>query len=238
MDELQTLRAAIEAALASGDDEAAVVGVCAACADLLPADGTAVTVMTSDVQRQTIYASDDVIAAVEQAQYSLGEGPSLSAFTHGRPRLVPSVAAPSTAARWPMLVGEISELPVGSLFCFPLRFGVINVGVVAFYRRSAGSLTPAEVALVLTCMELTAVALLELREGDASQFLLGRWLAVDGLSRRQVHQATGMLMGQFGVSAEAAFARLRGHAYAQEQDIEHVATDIVERRIRLEPDLH
>lgn len=236
MSELAGLRSAILKALRSADDTAAVLGVCAACADVLPARGSAVTVMTSDVQRQTIYESDDVIGAVERAQYTLGEGPSLVAFTQGRPALVPDIDDPSVAARWPVLVGEVSALPIGSLFCFPLRFGAINVGVLTSYRRAPGVISAADLALVLNVLELTTVALLELRGKDSHEFLLGRWLAVDGLSRRQVHQATGMLMGQFGVSAEAAFARLRAHAFAQDRDVEDVASDIVERRLRVEPD--
>lgn len=233
----ESLKDAIAAALRSRDDTEAVLGVCAACARELPADGTAVTVMTSDVQRQTIYASDDVIAAVERAQYSLGEGPSLVAFQQSRPALVPRTGNPAVLARWPVLMGEIAGLPVQALFCFPMRFGAIDIGVLACYRRVEGPLSDDEVACVLDALELTSLAMLELRGDGPDEFLLGRWLAVDALSRRKVHQATGMLMGRFDVSAESAFARLRAHAYADGRDIELVARDIVERRVRLEPDV-
>lgn len=236
MAELASLRAGIEKALRFRDDTTAVIGICAACAEVLPADGAAVTVMTSDVQRETIYASDDVIAAVERAQYSLGEGPSLLAFTRGRPALVPAVSERSTASRWPVLAGELAALPVGALFCFPMRFGVMSVGVLTFYRRSPGPLSAEDVALVLSVLDLTTLGLLELRGGSTDEFLLGRALAVDGLRRRQVHQATGVLMGQFGVSVEAAFARLRAHAFADGRDIEVVADDILIGRLRLEAD--
>jgi len=235
MPELASLRAGIERALRLSDDTAAVLGICAAGAEMLPADGAAVTVMTSDVQRETIYASDDVVAAVERAQYSLGEGPSLLAFTRGRPALVPDVSGGASSSRWPVLAGELAALPVGALFCFPMRFGAISVGVLAFYRRAAGSLSAEDLALVLSVLDLTTLALLELRDGT-EEFLLGRALAVDSLSRRQVHQATGVLMGQFGVSVEAAFARLRAHAFADGRDIEEVANDILIGSLRLAAD--
>lgn len=236
MTELTALKAAIDEALRLADDARAVVAICAACAAELPADGTAVTIMASDAQRETIYASDDVIAAFEQAEYALGEGPSLQAFTNGRPTLVPSLSDISSVARWPTLVTETGALPIRAVFCFPLQFGVISVGVLTFYRSAAGPLSTPDLSLVLRSLELTTLALLEARGGDATQFLLGRWLAVDGVARQHVHQATGMLMGQFGISAEAAFARLRAHAFAEERDIEKVARDIVDRRLRLEPD--
>ena len=236
MSDTALLRSAIEGALSLVDDTAAVLGICAACADVLPGDGAAVTVMSSDAQRQTIYASDEVVAAVERTQYSMGDGPSLRAFTQERPVLVDSLADPAEAARWPVLVGELSRLDVGSLFCFPLRFGTISVGVLTLYRRSPAGLASADLTFVFQCLELTTLGLLELRGEHTDEFLLGRWLAVDTLNRRQVHQATGMMMGRYGVSAEEAFARLRARAYADERDIELVALDIVERRLSLERD--
>jgi AmiR/NasT family two-component response regulator len=52
----------------------------------------------------------------------------------------------------------------------------------------------------------------------------------------QVHQATGMILVQLGVSAEIAFVRLRGYAFAQGRRLGEVACDVVERRLRFEPD--
>ena len=52
----------------------------------------------------------------------------------------------------------------------------------------------------------------------------------------QVHQATGMILVQLGVDAGAAFARLRAHAYAEGRRLGDVARDVVERRLRFEPD--
>jgi AmiR/NasT family two-component response regulator len=51
-----------------------------------------------------------------------------------------------------------------------------------------------------------------------------------------VHQATGMLLVQLGISAEAAFARLRAYAYAHDQRLADVAREVVGRRLRFEPD--
>ena len=101
-----------------------------------------------------------------------------------------------------------------------------------------GAVEPADVSLTLDAVELATLVLLQLRGDERTGSLLGRWLAVDGFSRRQVHQATGMLMGQLGVSAETAFARVRGHAYSEGMDIEQVADDIINRQLIFEPDLH
>jgi hypothetical protein len=133
-------------------------------------------------------------------------------------------------------MGSLDGQPVGGVFSFPMRLGVISVGVCTFYRRAIGGLTSEELAFVLDVLDITTLVLLELREGQHADALLGRWLTVNAGRRREVHQATGMLIAQLGVSAETAFARLRAYAFAQGTDIEQVAGDIVGRRVRLDPD--
>jgi hypothetical protein len=236
MHEITTLKREIERALLLRDGEAAFVAVCAACANALPGDGAAITIMTSDSMRETVFARDQVVRELERLQYNVGEGPSLLAFSTERPVLVSDIRSPATSRRWPGFMGALDGQPIRGVFSFPMRLGVISVGVCTFYRRVQGSLTPAELAHVLDVLDITTLVLLELREGQHADALLGRWLSVNGDNRRQVHQATGMLIGQLGVSAETAFARLRAYAFAHGTDIETVAGDIVARRLRLDAD--
>ncbi len=56
------------------------------------------------------------------------------------------------------------------------------------------------------------------------------------LHRAEVHQATGMITEQAGVSAAEALARLRAAAFAAERPIEDLALDVLARRYRFEPD--
>ncbi len=48
----------------------------------------------------------------------------------------------------------------------------------------------------------------------------------------QVHQATGMVMVQAGVTIEEAFLLLRAHAFAVGLPVADIARDVVERRLR------
>jgi GAF domain-containing protein/ANTAR domain-containing protein len=233
--DLAALKQEIEAALGLSGPEAAVA-VCRACVGALPGDGAAITVMTSDSRRETVFAGDPVISDLEHLQYTVGEGPTLQAFSTGHPVLVTDLRDRSTAVRWPGLVASLDGQPARAVFSFPMRFGAINVGVCVLYRLEPEPLTSADLAFVLSALDLCTLALLELRDGQPAGPLLGIWLAVDGSRRREVHQATGMLMMQLGVPAETAFARLRGYAFAHDRDIEQVASEILNRRIRLEPD--
>lgn len=233
MGDLTALKLKIELALGQSTG---TVAVCTACAAALPCDGAAFTVMTSDLQRETVYATDPVIGGFEDRQYDVGEGPSLDAFSTGRPVLILDTRAAPVLVQWPGLMTVLPGAPLVGVFSFPMRFGAIDVGVCSFYRRLPGLLDRTDLSFVLNALDLTTLALLELREGHHPESILGHWLAVAGSNRREIHQATGMLMGQLDVTAHVAFARLRAHAFAEKTDIERVANDIVARWLRLPKD--
>lgn len=208
--------------------------VCAAFAVATPCQGAAFTVMTSDSARELLCASDPVIAAVAELQFSLGEGPALEVFTTGLPALIADLASPRPGARWPAFTAEVAALQVGGLFAFPMHLGAVTLGVCEVYRREPGPLSVSDLGAVLRALDTATLALLSLRAGDGIDGPHDG--GGEGLGRRQVHQATGMLIAQLGIDAEQAFARLRAHAYAEGKDVQMIAADIVRRRLRLEPD--
>jgi hypothetical protein len=221
----------------------ALENVCRACIAGLPVDGGAFTLMSPEGGRQTLAASDKVVAAVEELQFLLGEGPSLQVFESGRPSLIPDLDR--QPATWPVLQKAVAELPLRALFTFPIHLGTINLGVCVLYRREPGSLSTGELALILDGIDTTTVALLALRAGHASNGINGDAGGgdqanpapiVEAGQRRQVHQATGMLMVHLGLSAEGAFARLRSTAFAEGRPLDEVAGDIMARRISFDGD--
>jgi hypothetical protein len=211
------------------------LAVCHACVAGTPVDGAAFTVMTSDAVRQTLCASDEVIAAVAELEFTVGEGPCLDSFTHGRPVLIPDLAVASAATRWPVFAAEASVFAIGGLFAFPMQLGAITVGVCELYRRDPGPLDVDELAQALRAVDDATFALLWLR-ADPTGAGHASWPDGHPAGRVQVYQAIGMLTVQLAVTAEQAFARLRGHAYAHGAPINEIADDIVTRRLRLDPD--
>lgn len=74
----------------------------------------------------------------------------------------------------------------------------------------------------------------------AARAILGRALArlddagfdpSERFSRREVHQATGMVVAQLDLAPDDALLVIRAHAYATARSVRDVATDIVARRI-------
>jgi hypothetical protein len=226
---LDPVRAAIHAALL---DQARAVDLmrqlCQACVELLPVDGASVSVMTGTDNRETLYASDDVIAHVEGLQFTLGEGPCFETFQTRRPVLVPDLARMATPT-WPLFAAEMSDQPVGAIFAFPLQSGAISFGAMDLYRRAPGWLSAEQVAIALHAVDIATLALLAVQAG-APDGTVDDWTALP-LRRAQVHQATGMVITALGIPGAQALARLRGYAFATGRLVDEVAGDIVARRL-------
>ncbi|MEU3647358.1 GAF and ANTAR domain-containing protein [Lentzea sp. NPDC034063] len=199
-----------------------------ACVDVLPVDGASISVMSGPRERETLYASDEIAAQIEDVQFSLGEGPCFEAFSTRRPVLVPDLPQAS-AVEWPMFATAIAALPIGAIFAFPLQAGAIGIGAVDLYRRQPGWLSGDELAVALEVVDLVTAVLLGLllgESGDADGFQ-----GVLSPGREQVHQATGMLIAAFDISAEEALARLRGYAFVTDRSLDDVAKDMVNRKL-------
>src|SRR5689334_9112702 len=74
--------------------------VCAALISAAGVDGVAATLSLAATPRETVYASDQIAAGLEELTLTLGEGPGVDAFA-GSPTLVADLTAPPCLARWP-----------------------------------------------------------------------------------------------------------------------------------------
>ncbi|MDQ7880440.1 ANTAR domain-containing protein, partial [Microbacterium sp. QXD-8] len=54
-------------------------------------------------------------------------------------------------------------------------------------------------------------------------------------SRREQHQASGMVAAQLQISVDDALVVLRGHAFATGRSVREVAADVVARRMNFQP---
>ncbi|MGA8113023.1 MAG: GAF and ANTAR domain-containing protein [Actinocatenispora sp.] len=232
---VERVRSAVVDALKNGDQSVDQIGrVCRACVELLPVDGASIAVMSGTQNRETLYASDDVVSRLEALQFTLGEGPCFEAFDTGRPVLVPDLDHAATRA-WPVFASEIIGEPVGAIFAFPVQNGAFSIGAIDMYRREPGWLSPPELAIALQVVDVASVALLGLHAKQQ----VGRHMDDEALlmlprERIAVHQATGMLIAQFDISPAEALARLRGYAFATGRLVEEVSREIVERRLVLD----
>lgn len=217
----------------SGPERAAhPLRICELCVDTLAVTGAGISMVTAAGHRGVVCATNDVSATIEDLQLVLGAGPCVDAAVSGSPVLVSDLGhSPDIATeRWPAFMDGAATAGVEALFAFPLRVGAINVGVLDLYRDQPGELSAADLAAGLVAADAAALALLQLDVDGADAF------ADDHDSRAsyhlQVHQATGMVMQQAGVTIDQAFLMLRARAFAASRPLAELAADVVARRVR------
>jgi hypothetical protein len=230
-DSMPRLLSAVLASLRDGNDALnPLIRVCQACVSLLPVDGASISVMLGTQHRQSLYASDAVVGHLEEVQFSLGEGPCFEAFDTGRPVLVPDLAQRADHT-WPMFAAQVSSEQVGAIFAFPLRRGAARFGAMDMYRRTPGWLSPAELATALQIVDIATSALLAVSATGPDGEIGEAWLTELVRDRTVVHQATGIVIAEFKISAEQALARLRGYAFVTGRQVQGVAEDLVAGRL-------
>jgi hypothetical protein len=211
--------------------------VCAAAVAGVGVDGAGVTMMLSPIVRDAVHATDRVAGELEEWQLAFGEGPCVDAFAVGGPVLVLDLDAPDYSARWPAFTPAALESGARALFALPLQVGAIRLGVLDLYRARPGALSSHELADALVFADTAGMLLLDEAAGIEPDTADQAWQHDDPTAHQaQVHQATGLILVQLGVSADIAFARLRAYAYAEDRRLGDVARAVVERRLRFEPD--
>jgi hypothetical protein len=214
-----------------GGGHASVVGrVCALAASQLDVSGAGVILVDrrgTQPQQRLVWAGDSVATRLEDLQLTVGEGPGLTAVASGSAVLVSDLAA--AERRWPAFVSGAVAAGAAAVFAFPLALGTIRVGSLDCYRTSTGPLPPDQIATSLVLAEMAFEAVLSEVAGREPDDL--GWISD---VHAEVHQASGIVMYQLGISIQEALLRIRGYAYAHDLPIRVVARRIVQRELLLE----
>jgi hypothetical protein len=219
-------------ATAGSERAAQPLRICELCVETLDVTGAGIAMVTTAGHRGVVCATDDVSAKIEELQLTLGEGPCVDAAVTGSPVLLPELGQSADVAveRWPTFMEGAAAAGVQAVFAFPLRVGAINVGVLDLYRNAPGELSIDELPAALMAADAAALALLYLDVDGAGAF-------TDNHDARasyqlEVHQATGMVLAQTGVTIDQAFLMLRARAFSEGRPLAELAADVVARRVR------
>ncbi|GAA2027680.1 GAF domain-containing protein [Pseudokineococcus marinus] len=220
-----------------GVDVAELPGALVArCAAALPITGVGLMLMTDAGPAGTVAASDGPAGALEELQFTLGEGACVDCSRTGRPVLVADLAAQGPG-RWPAFTGEALAAGVAAVFALPLRVGGIRLGVLDLYREVTGPLAGSDLAEALAFADAATAVLLHLQshtpEGETA---LGPQTIPVLDDRAQVHQATGMVSVQAGVSLASALLLLRARAFATGRPVADLAHDVLTRLVHFRSD--
>ena len=196
---------------------------------LLPITGLSIAVFDVDGRQSTIESTDPVATRIEELQFELGEGPHWVALQSRAPVLVSDVTEASDS-RWPVFGESLGLLPVGAIFSFPMILGAVAVGVVDMYRTRPGILSQKDYVLAIAlCGTVAKRAVREALRGATGESV-GTADPAPAM-RREVHQATGVVLVQLNISATEAFFVLRAHAFSHGLSIVGVSQDVLAGRL-------
>jgi len=201
--------------------------------DLFPVAGASLSLLSGPVGQSTICASSPTAVRLDELQFDLGEGPCWQALKSHRPVLAPNLRN-AIYTDWPVFSAAVANdrdaTEVASMFAFPMVVGSLDIGAVDLYSDSPETMTMSDVSDASALASVAAWQVLR-RVLEEQQFDAEVDNAASRTSRREVHQATGMVLAQLNVSADDAALLLRAHAFSSGRSVREVAADVVERRL-------
>jgi hypothetical protein len=222
---------ALFASLRQGAPATVFDRLCEGCARELGLTGVGVVLILGDRHRGTIGASDARIKAIEDLQFTFGEGPCVDAHRTSRLVAAPTLQAEST--RWPAFAPAAVDAGVAAVFALPLRVGAGRFGALDLYRDEPGELPAHDLADAAVVADAATVLLLAV-QAEVPEGSLPDALADLAEHRAVVHQAAGMVSVQLDVSVEDALVALRARAFQRGSSVGALADEIVARRVRLD----
>ena len=209
----------------------ATARLCTACIEVLSVTGAGITIMGGD-QAGPICVSDVKVAALEDLQYAMGQGPCRDAFRSGTSVHAPRLGV-DASARWPSFVSLARDSGIGAVFAYPLIGAGAKVGVLTLYQE--GELTTAQHDDSIALSEVLTETVLSLQD-ESPPGTLATGLDDAVQYRAEIYQASGMVAIQLSIPAAEALLRLRAYAFASDQSVAEVAAHIVARHLRLPND--
>ena len=212
--------------------------LCRACVDLLGVDGAAISLIQDGATRGTFGSSGELSRSVDEFQFTFGEGPCLDCVTVRTPVLVDDFEDPAES-RWPAFAGATLGTGIRAVYALPVAVSTVYVGALDLVSTRPGELAGPALAGALIAAQLAALPLLDLMTTDVDWAAIEAgepWSQLASLERVEVYQATGMAMAQLDTGPTEAMVRLRAHAFTHDMTASQVAFQVLDRRLRFEPD--
>jgi GAF domain-containing protein len=186
-------------------------------------DGAGLMLINDEQQLRRVAASDDRFAHLEDLQIRHQEGPCIDAFD-----MKELVSAEDLAAdrRWPRFSEAAVARKVRAVLASPIPYNQDAVGVVAVLSELRRPWSPEAEFALLVFTDLSALCIASMMQGEQQSELA---IQLQGAlrSRRVIEQAKGVLMGRHGITARAAYERLRAQARAERRKLADVCEEVV-----------
>jgi hypothetical protein len=213
----ETLRRLSET-LSAGDLDHTLERITAAAVEVLPGvHAASITVRHADGRLATAAPTDDFLLRLDEAQYSLREGPCYEAATDAAFVTSPHLAADERFPRYSAVALEAGVRAQAAVKLFdtprPSAQAALNL-----YSRDVGSLSDLSLVGALFAHQ-AAIALDYAREIDNLQEAMR--------TRQLIGRAVGIAMERFRLTEDRAFAFLARLSQARNVKLRNVAAELV-----------
>jgi GAF domain-containing protein len=191
------------------------------------AEGAGLTLLERD-RADTMVATAEFVSAVDDIQYSLRQGPCISAAEEGVTVQAPALGADS---RWPLFGVQVARLGVHSALSLPLITPDGLVGAMNIYAQPEYAFSDPSVELGELFAVPAAIAVQNAKALADAQRLVTQ-LRHKLSSRSLIDQAVGILVSRSGASIADAYTTIETMSATQHQDLDDVAQTIVDAAAR------
>jgi hypothetical protein len=194
-----------------------------AVASAVGAPHVGISLVLGDRTEAMIVASDPIATAAHEAEFVVGEGPVHDATTA---RTLVEVDEQVLPRRWPQFAPKVARLGVRAVSAAPLLTKNACLGALTVFAPSADPGGTGTLSAVADALARTLLA-------PDSTDPLDVPLIADGDDRAVVHQATGMIAVQLACSVADALVVLRARAFACDEPLAVIASEVVHAELRL-----
>jgi GAF domain-containing protein len=191
------------------------------------ADGAGLTLLEAD-RADTIVKSAPFVREVDDIQYSLREGPCISAAATGQTMRSGSLGGDH---RWPRFGSRVGRLGVHSVLSLPLISGEVVVGAMNVYAHGRDAFDDRAEHLGELYAVPAAIAVQNAQILAQTQRLAANFQAAL-INRAVIDRAIGILMSRSGITEDEALGRIRQISQTEHTKMAVVATSIVQEAVR------
>jgi GAF domain-containing protein len=191
------------------------------------ADGAGLTLLEID-RADLIVKSEPFVRAIDEIQYSIGEGPCISAAASGETKRSGQLA---NDPRWPRFGPRAGELGVNSALSLPLLVADGVIGAMNVYAHAPNSFDERAQQLGEKYAVSAALAVQNAQILEQASRLLGQ-LQAGVKNQAIIDQAIGVLRKRNGHTAGEALEQLREMSEDRKESLTIVAAAVVDEAVR------
>jgi len=211
--------------LTEEDASKAVQSLAYLLTDSIPdSSGAGASIINPSGHTESIGATDTTVLQADKLQYTLGEGPCLSAWAEQHPIIIQDTREET---RWPLWTAAVDHLPLRSVLSAPLSLAGRHIGALKVYSRLPLTFNDNSVFLIERLATPTAVLLAHLKDREAAQ-RMGAELEQALANRDIISTAQGIVTERLNLNCQEAMDLLLTRARAESTPLHEVARSILQ----------